>query len=54
MDDQDKTEPGIVIDYRDIYDRLKDKPASRFTREMELFSRLYDWKLNDPREGNWL
>jgi hypothetical protein len=39
-----------VIDYRIIYERLKDKPASELTRELELFSRLYCWKLNDARK----
>ncbi|WP_342576569.1 hypothetical protein [Paenibacillus sp. FSL M8-0142] len=39
-----------VIDYRTLYDRLKDTDASKWTREMELFSKLYYWKLNDPRE----
>ncbi|EES73470.1 hypothetical protein POTG_01765 [Paenibacillus sp. oral taxon 786 str. D14] len=40
-----------VIDYRDVYERLKDISAARWTREMELFSRLYLWKLNDQRDA---
>ncbi|WP_199898934.1 hypothetical protein [Paenibacillus popilliae] len=39
-----------VIDYRVLYERLKDVPATRWTREMELFSRLYLWRQNDPRD----
>lgn len=39
-----------VIDYRDLYERLKNISAARWTREMELFSKLYYWKINDPRE----
>jgi len=37
-----------IIDYRDIYDRLKDIPAT-WTREFDLFSRLWYWHENDPR-----
>lgn len=39
-----------MIDYRIIYERLKDKPAAELTRETELFSRLYRWRLNDARK----
>ncbi|MBG9567461.1 hypothetical protein ABE38_19055 [Brevibacillus agri] len=39
-----------IVDYRVLYERLKDKPAARWTWETELFSRLYLWKLNDQRE----
>lgn len=42
--------PCIIIDYRDLYDRLKDIPAV-WSQEMEMFSRLWYWKQNDPREG---
>ncbi|GIO84559.1 hypothetical protein J25TS5_14910 [Paenibacillus faecis] len=41
-----------VIDYRILYDRLKETSAGTWTREMELFSKLYCWKLNDRRESD--
>lgn len=39
-----------VIDYRDLYDRLKDVPADNWTREIDRFEKLYEWKMNDSRE----
>ncbi|MDU7473598.1 MAG: hypothetical protein E7L01_09695 [Paenibacillus macerans] len=39
-----------VIDYRVLYERLKDGSAATWTREMELFSLLYFWKINDTRK----
>lgn len=44
----------IIIDYRVLYERLKDVSAAKWTREVELFSRLYYWKLNDQREEKHL
>ncbi|MEK5181373.1 hypothetical protein [Paenibacillus odorifer] len=44
-------QPCQIIDYRDIYDKLKDKPAGKWTREIEQFSVLYLWKQNDSREA---
>lgn len=41
---------AIIIDYRDIYDRLKVIPAN-LTRDMVVFEKLYQWKMNDKREG---
>lgn len=41
-----------VIDYRDIYDQLKDKPAKELNRELKMFGRLYLWKQNDRRNHN--
>ncbi len=41
--------PCQIIDYRDIYDRLKHIPADRWTRELDQFSVLFLWKLNDRR-----
>ncbi|WP_170287155.1 hypothetical protein [Paenibacillus faecis] len=46
------TETSNVIDYRDLYDRLKEISAAKWTREMEMFSKLYCWKLNDRRESD--
>lgn len=43
-------EKSKVIDYRVLYDRLKDGSAATWTREMELFSRLYLWRQNDTRK----
>ncbi|MNP55872.1 hypothetical protein D3C76_1505490 [compost metagenome] len=40
-----------IIDYRDIYDRLKDIPADRLKKELNSFEKLYQWKMNDIREG---
>lgn len=42
-----------VIDYRDLYERLKNISADKWTREMELFSKLYYWKLNDQRRDEY-
>lgn len=38
-----------IIDYRDIYDRLKDVPAN-LTKGLDIFEKLYQWKMNDKRE----
>ncbi|MEK5477526.1 hypothetical protein NYE70_11335 [Paenibacillus sp. FSL R5-0407] len=47
---ESQSKEAIVIDYRVLYDRLKETSAATWTREMELFSKLYYWKLNDLRE----
>ncbi|MEK5166172.1 hypothetical protein NYE69_28105 [Paenibacillus sp. FSL R5-0527] len=52
MAGEQKNEAANVIDYRALYDRLKDISAAKWTREIEMFSRLYYWKLNDRRERN--
>lgn len=41
---------GKVIDYRDVYDRLKDITADRWSRDLDRFGKLYEWKMNDMRE----
>lgn len=41
---------AIIIDYRDIYDQLKDIPADRPTIQLDLFEKLHQWKMNDMRE----
>lgn len=52
MGGEQKEELSNVIDYRVQYDQLKEISAARWTREMEMFSRLYYWKLNDQRKEN--
>lgn len=42
-------EKSNVIDYREIYGHLKDMTADD-SKQMTIFEKLYDWKLNDPRE----
>lgn len=41
---------GKVIDYRVIYDRLKDVVADRWSPDLDRFGKLYEWKLNDTRK----
>lgn len=43
-------EQSNVIDYREIYDHLKDMAAENWSKQMKIFEKLYEWKLNDPRE----
>lgn len=41
---------GTLIDYRDIYERLKDVTADSWSKELDWFGKLYEWKMNDTRE----
>lgn len=35
---------GEVIDYRKLYDRLKDRPAKKMDREFLIFCKLFEWR----------
>lgn len=39
----------IVIDYRDLYDQMKDLPADEY-EQLAIFCKLAEWKKNDERE----
>jgi hypothetical protein len=39
-----------VIDYRDIYNQLKNALADEYSKLLEIFDKLHQWKLNDTRE----
>lgn len=49
---QKERPPCEIIDYRDIYNCLKDKPADKWTRELDQFHVLNLWRLNDRRNDN--
>lgn len=43
---------GKVIDYRDIYERLKEITADRWIRELDWFEKLYEWRMNDESRND--
>lgn len=39
-----------VINYMDIYNRLKDEPAV-WDKKLQIFGKLYEWKLNEQQNN---
>lgn len=39
----------MIVDYRDKYDELKDIPAGKWTKQMDKFAKLWEWRQNDDR-----
>ena len=42
---------GRVIDYKQLYDKLKDRPAEKWTREIMIFYKLFQWSEHEKEES---
>lgn len=40
---------GEVIDYRKLYDQLKNRRAAKMDREFLIFSKLFEWREHEKQ-----